>query len=329
VHTVLDTSQTRVRAGQKSQPSLTWTPPIIDERDLQWLVGRSVLSDFVQSHDFADVLRELAQNEYDAGGSRLEVTFGETALRISGNGKIIDQKGWMRLSVMMGMGAVAGMDNRVVEQKTNGIGSKNQGLRSLFLYGNRIYVRSGGKQTVLDLMGGALPKPVCDPTSAHKRGVQIEVPYRTHATGDLQPFTIEREQQALEQFATDLAPTLIKLALPGTNCGLTDVVVLSERCGRRISMQQVVNMPTRRMGGKVLHRVVRINDVLAGPKPSRKRRQIEEYEFQRAVLLPDFISTSSLPRYFVLPGGRIRLALSFRVRNNAIDISPIGSFFTH
>ena len=72
MHAVIAPSRSRVRAGRKSQPSSTWTPPIIEERDLQWLVGRSVLSDFVQSHDFADVLRELAQNEYDAGGSRLD-----------------------------------------------------------------------------------------------------------------------------------------------------------------------------------------------------------------------------------------------------------------
>lgn len=119
-------------------------------------------------------------------------------------------------------------------------------------------------------MGGALSKPVRDSTSARKRGVQIEVPYRTRATGDVQPFTVEGAQQALEQFATDLAPTLIKLALPGTSRSLTSVVVLSERCGRRISMPQVVKyVPARGMEGKLLHRVVRINDVLAGPKPSR------------------------------------------------------------
>ena len=85
-------------------------------------------------------------------------------LEVHGNGRVIDQAGWRRLSVMLGTGRVVG-ENRDVPQKVNGIGSKNHGLRSLFLIGNEIYIRSGGYQTVLDLRRGALREPRLDPAS--------------------------------------------------------------------------------------------------------------------------------------------------------------------
>src|SRR5258708_16417880 len=96
---------------------------------------------------------ELGEKEYDAGGSRLQVAFSPDELRIYGNGSPIDADGWKRLSVMLGTGQV-GRPDRTIAQKVNGIGSKNFGLRSLFLYGDQIYIRSGGLQTVLDFSLG-------------------------------------------------------------------------------------------------------------------------------------------------------------------------------
>ena len=119
-----------------------WVQPDADKLQLQFSIADSVLKEFVLGHGPSAVLTELVQNEYDAQGTRLEVLFGDDSVTITGNGKVIDSAGWNRLSVVMGTGIVAGT-NRKIEAKVNSIGSKNFGLRSLFLYGDRIYIRSG------------------------------------------------------------------------------------------------------------------------------------------------------------------------------------------
>ena len=71
-------------------------------------IAQSIFEEFVLDHTPADVLRELVQNEYDAGGTKLEVRFDQHEMTIRGNGMPIDQAGWQRLSVLMGTGKVAG-----------------------------------------------------------------------------------------------------------------------------------------------------------------------------------------------------------------------------
>ena len=161
---------------------IDWEPPKLDTSDLQHRFGDSVLDEFIRSHSPSAILRELVQNEFDAGGSLLEVAFGDTTLEIRGNGKPIDRKGWRRLSVTLGTGAVSDFGDEV-EEKANGIGSKNFGLRSLFLFGDRIYVRSNGKQTLLDRQYGTPNQPRADTTTTGTRGVRIHVPYRTESIG--------------------------------------------------------------------------------------------------------------------------------------------------
>ncbi len=114
-----------------------------------------------RSHTPADGLRELVQNEYDAGGASIVVDFGSDALVVRGSGAPIDRRGWQRLGVMLGTGLVGGSGERVAP-KVNGVGSKNFGLRSLFLFGDRIYVSSAGRLTVLDRTAGALDRPLAD-----------------------------------------------------------------------------------------------------------------------------------------------------------------------
>src|SRR5947207_7777324 len=162
-----------------------WQPPEVDSSDLRYSVTSSFLEEFVKGHTIEDVLRELVQNEYDAGGRALTVAFDSDGLRIDGNGQMIDRGGWQRLSVMVGTGQVLG-DGRDVPRKENGIGSKNHGLRSLFLIGDRIYVRSGGRQTVLDIHDGTYPDPLPDVASASRPGAHIFVPFRASANGLLE-----------------------------------------------------------------------------------------------------------------------------------------------
>ena len=128
-----------------------WSPPDF-EGHRRTRIGASIVEQFVAGHDPGDVLRELVQNEFDGGGDCLNVTFSADALDIVGNGRGITSDGWKRLSVIVGPGRVVGDDEGDrVAPKINGIGSKNFGLRSLFLFGDEIFVRSGGQVCVLDL----------------------------------------------------------------------------------------------------------------------------------------------------------------------------------
>lgn len=157
-----------------------WAPPHL-KGEFQTRIGASIVEEFVAGHDASDVLRELVQNEFDAGGNRVSVTFGATALTITGNGSSIDASGWLRLGVILGTGRVVGGEAGAnVAAKQNGIGSKNFGLRSLFLFGDRIYVRSGGRMAVLDLPNLGTQN-VTDLASRGQRGVSIHVSARNRA----------------------------------------------------------------------------------------------------------------------------------------------------
>src|SRR6266540_3900132 len=127
------------------------------------------------------------QLQSDARASSLSVTFSEKGLEVHGNGRVIDRAGWRRLGVMLGTGRVIGEDHDV-PQKVNGIGSKNHGLRSLFLIGDEIYIRSGGRQTVLDLHRGTLREPRSDPASRNLPGAHVFVPYRQITSGLLEAY---------------------------------------------------------------------------------------------------------------------------------------------
>ena len=224
---------TRTRNRQVEVGQGQWDSLNLDDLDYEFSYGESILSDFVSGHDVSGVLRELVQNEFDAKGTKIEISFREKSVLIRGNGKPIDAAGWKRLSVMLGRGRVAGSD-RMIEQKMNGIGSKNFGLRSLFLLGDLIIVRSGGRYTVLNALKGTPPSSRKDPEFKDTQGTRIEVPYREAAKGGIEPFGQEREKHAVSTFFQDLIPTLIKLAQPNSPKCLRELVVSSVRCDRRI-----------------------------------------------------------------------------------------------
>jgi hypothetical protein len=64
-----------------------------DGLDFRFRVGASILTEFAVSHTPADVLRELVQNEYDAGGTELAVEFGPDALVVHGTGRSSTRRG--------------------------------------------------------------------------------------------------------------------------------------------------------------------------------------------------------------------------------------------
>ena len=154
--------------------------------------GASIVEQFVAGHDASDVLRELVQNEFDGGGNRLAVTFGEDSLDVAGNGRGIRADGWSGCRSSSALAGWSGDDTERVNPKTNGIGSKNFALRSLFLFGDQIYVRSGGHVAILDLPTLETGR-VRDPAWWRGTGVRLKVPYRRRTFEKLEPFTAEEE----------------------------------------------------------------------------------------------------------------------------------------
>lgn len=313
------------KTHQEVLPQAEWNLLETKSLDLRYNYGNSVVAEFVAGHDHADVLRELVSNEYDAGGRLLQVAFGTDELRIRGNGSPIDADGWRRLSVMLGTGQV-GRSEHTIAQKVNGIGSKNFGLRSLFLYGDQIYIRSGGLQTVLDFSLGTLSEPKPEPGSKSLRGIEIVIPFRKRKGYGLEPFDAAHEQQALESFATDFTSVLMKLAQPQAPKSLRQVEISSERCDRFLVLKQTVAVLSQQKGITILRRAIHLDDSrLSDSKVNR--HSVEEVEFQKVIPLPQQYRDQAIPGYFKVPGGRIRLAVSMRKCRKKIDIERPGHYF--
>lgn len=301
--------------------------PKNDSQEFSFSFGSDILQEFVLEHSASDVPRELVQNEYDAGGSQMEVSFGAETLVITGNGKPIDKKGWDRLSVVLGTGTV-GETNRTVEAKTNSIGSKNFGLRSLFLFGDQIHIRSHGKATTLDTRRGARIKPVDDPGTKRKRGVLIEVPFRVHRNRRLLPFDEDAERKAFDSFKAVLGATLIKLARPGLHAGLRGLRVSSVRQGKTLEwIETVRQIEVPQKLGQAFIRSVRIREAENSAKPVPGKK-VQEIEFETTVKWLGTFSLDTVPSYFLVPGGRIRIAVSIPLRNKGmLDTSATGQYY--
>ena len=307
-----------------SLASAHWTPPDFDGHTTV-RIGASVVDQFVRGHNAADVLRELVQNEFDGGGDRLAVHFGTDALEVIGNGSGIRPDGWKRLSVIVGTGRVVG-DTAVerVEAKTNGIGSKNFGLRSLFLFGDRIFVRSGGHVCSLDLRTLATGK-LADPGADGSRGVRLSVPFRTETFEILEPFTAEREGKAFDTMASGMLATLVKLALPGSRPGLREVELSSARHARRLVWKQTVERERSPLKGVT---AVRRNGKLVDESATgRTRSDYGEIEFSRDVLLPGNFRDTPFAAYFKAGERTVRIGVSLPIRRGTVDRSRPGHFY--
>lgn len=304
----------------------SWEPPPLTG-EFQSAFGSSVVEEFVVGHTPNDVLRELVQNEFDAGGTSLLAVFDEHGMTVAGTGKVIDRHGWDRLSLLLGTGRVVGAGQHAVEvpAKANGIGSKNFGLRSLFRFGDRIYVRSGGQMVVLDLRKLGTQR-AADPTSHGRNGVSIYVPYRTDSFGRLEAFTVEHETAALNDVANGLLQTMIKLTVLAGRKSLRNVTVVCRRTARQLKWRQDAKRLRSRLEGVVaLHRVARLTD--SGPA-SRHATTYREVEFQRTVSIPETYRHIAFPSYFRASSQSLRVAVSVPVtRQNRVDLSRSGRFY--
>ena len=316
--------------GQNAPPppnELAWEPPILTG-GFKPRIASSVVEEFVAGHNAGDVLRELVQNEFDAGGTQVWVTFGRSGLTVAGNGRPIDLKGWSRLDVILGTGLVVGGEKEdSVEPKENGIGSKNFGLRSLFLFGNRIHVRSNGRMAVLDLpaMGTQLLK---DAGSRGRRGVSVHVPYRSEQFQSLAPFTIEREQRALDHIEGGLLATLVKLALPGARPGIRGLTLVSARTGREfVWRQEAETLKCKVKGVSAVRRIGRLNSIDRENREPARVQISEEVEFSRPIAIPAEHANIRFPAYYRAPGGALRVCVSVPLRRGRIDRAQPGQFY--
>jgi hypothetical protein len=108
--------------------------------------GPAAVGQFLREVSLVDLVVELVQNELDAGASRTIIEFGEHGLICQGNGEKLNRKDWARLESVIGAGGE-------IQAKRGGIGSKNHGLRTLFLLSDRIGVQSDGLRTDLTPSG--------------------------------------------------------------------------------------------------------------------------------------------------------------------------------
>jgi len=294
-------------------------------------VGESIFEDFVRDHDPADVLRELVQNEYDAEGTKMEVRFAQNEMIVKGNGNPIDEPGWHRLSVSMGTGNISGSDESI-PAKISSIGSKNAGLRSLWLFGDFIDIKSDGKKTGLIYPTKTLRTPEEDSGSRGKRGVSIRVRYRTKNRGKLTAFTASKQEQAFNQFSEDLAAVVLKLAQPDERKSLNNIRVRSDLLGREIHWRQSAHMlkdqnSLPRIRALAIQRQIRVTQTSQIESPDNVST-IREIEFQKILRPPKgFFTRDSYPKYFARSMGRVMISLSMRLIRGKLDLGHKATMF--
>jgi hypothetical protein len=308
----------------------TWTPPELQASDFHQSIGSSFVEQFVLGHDPIDVLRELVQNEFDAGGETMFVSFGEDGLTIMGSGRPIDQRGWTRLSVIVGVGRVVGDTSAGITEvapKENGIGSKNFGLRSLFLFGDRIHVRSNGKMAVMDLptLG---TRDVPDPESAGTKGVTIYVPFRGLDSGKLMAFTPEREAAAIEGMAAELFNALGKLSLAHKQGrGIRRLELVSTRTGQNLLwVQTAESHPCSVKGVEATRRVGKLERWSVTMPHQKQSSTFEEIEYGRYVDRPAALTAPPFPAYYDGPRKKLKVSVSLPVRRKRIQLQQPGYF---
>ena len=298
-------------SAEKMNPAGTST----EDLSYQYYVAESVVEQFALSHTPTAILRELVQNEYDAGGRELGVHFDNERLVVTGNGDPVDAAGWERLRVMLGTGWVPNSET-YIEPKKSSIGSKNFGLRSLFTVGDEIKVYSGGKWSALNWRRGAIYPPK-ETDDSPERGVRIEVSYRTTKTGALEPFTPARRSAWVREIGDSLAETLIKLAHPGRSRSLRRVILEADDLPD-ISWTQRAREDRPPTGG------VRLIRRQALQEHAGQRTRVVELEYQARVHIPESHRQKDYPSYYRINRNRLWIGVSLRLVRGRPDVSSPG-----
>ena len=287
----------------------------MEDLSYQYYVAESVVEQFALSHTPTAILRELVQNEYDAGGQELGVDFGSDRLVITGDGNPIDAAGWERLRVMLGTGWVPNSDT-YIEPKKSSIGSKNFGLRSLFTVGDEIRVYSGGKWSALNWRRGAIYPPR-ETDDSPQRGVRIEVSYRPTKTGALEAFTPTKRSTWAQEIGDSLAETLIKLAHPGRSQSLRQVILRTDDMPDVSWTQHAREDRASTKGIRVIRRQ-------ALRESAGHRNRIVELEYQARVQIPESHREKDHPSYYRIDRNRMWVGVSLRLFRGRPDASSPG-----
>ena len=104
--------------------------------------------------------------------------------------------------------------------------------------GDSIFIQSGGKRSVINYMRGAVSNPLTDPDTEKTKGVIISVPFREHATHELNAFGVDEEREVMNLLAQNIPQTIIKLSEFNRRKNLVKVIVKSVRLDRVISWKQ-------------------------------------------------------------------------------------------
>lgn len=224
-------------AGIREISTLTeFSTSEIPPRDqFQMRYGKSVLSEFVKLHDYSGFIDELVQNDYDAESPETIIQFLEDRLVSTGFGNPIDDDGWKRLEMVMGT------DEETIP-KQGLLGVKNQGLRSLFLLGDYVIVRSNGYRTVLCMQYGALKEKEKEVLTIDSLGTTIEVIYRAQETNGLPLFTIEKEKKLIRDLERTLPLKIGLLSAPERSKIMNKVTVVSARTNTILICRQNVKI---------------------------------------------------------------------------------------
>jgi hypothetical protein len=104
-------------------------------------------------------------------------------------------------------------------------------------------------------------------------------------------------------------------------------MVSSARLGRALAWRQEVRPLRRhRLHGPVLQRTIELRDGGVSPG-SALVRKIVELEYQRSFDIPDSLQSWVFPDYFRVPGGRLRIGISLRLKRKRPDLEDRGSFY--
>ena len=149
------------------------------------------------------------------------------------------------------------------------------------------------------------------------------VPYRQADDEPLRAFDERHEAEALTTIASELAPTLIKLAHSGPGKSLSTVVLRSGRLGHELRWRQFAR--AGRSAPNTIRRTARLEE--HGTPLDDVPEAITEMEYHRVVTPPTGLARPNIPSYFRVPAGRIRLGVSVRIHHGRLDLRTSGIFY--
>jgi hypothetical protein len=299
---------------------------IEDEKlTVKFKVGTSLLTQFIKNHDYLDCIIEAIQNDFDAHSAQISFSFSENELTIKGEGEIVDEAGWNRLTYSLGY-------NVASEGKIGTIGNKNQGVRSYLLFGDSIVFKSGGKK-VLITPEGSSQEPKDDLSTKEKKGVAIIIPFReTNSTQGLPVFSIDQEQRLINNLVLRLPGIFSQLQIKGWENVLRRAIFTFVRSNVVIELVQETPMISECGEFTEYNRKIKltVNPLDNNRLDSAQQKQetvLEQVEYVAAVPIPNELLTSNTPNFFLQEKEKgVTIGLSF-ILSQGQPVKQLGHLF--